>query len=470
MIEYIDSHAHLTSKDFDGDRDEVIRRAAEAGVHVIINPGTNLEDSRKAVALAEKHTGVYACVGFHPHDASQATDEALLEIEELSAHPRVVAIGEIGLDYHYDFSPRDVQRDVFRKQLALAQRRDLPVVLHTRNAFEDTVDLVRQALEIAPEWRVNRSDPVTRHPSPKGVFHCFPGDAAAAMRVIGMGFHVSLPGVVTFKNAGATAEVAAQISPEHLLLETDSPYLTPAPHRGKRNEPAHIPLIAEKIAALQHLSVEDIARTTNYGAYKLFGIGAVPPSRITYRLRDSLYVNLTNRCNADCVFCDRKGEAVVKGHNLRIEQEPAARDVIAEIGDPLRYEEIVFCGYGEPTIRLDAMKEIARWVKSKGGKTRLNTDGHGNIINKRDIVPELAGLLDAVSISLNSTDPQQYGALMRVDGPRFFAAMVEFAKEAVKVIPKVVLTIVDLKDVDEEKARRFVEEEIGAKFSKRPFF
>ena len=183
-----------------------------------------------------------------------------------------------------------------------------------------------------------------------------------------------------------------------------------------------------------------------------------------------VYINLTNRCDADCVFCDRKGEAMVKGHNLKITREPGADEVIAEIGDPTRYEEVVFCGYGEPTIRLEALKQVARFVKDRGGRTRLNTDGHGNIINKRNIVPELAGLVDSVSISLNSTDPQQYGALMRIDGPKNFAAMVEFAKEAVRFLPRVVLTIVDLDEVDEEKARTFVEQEVGAIFAKRPFF
>ncbi|MEK7671154.1 MAG: TatD family nuclease-associated radical SAM protein, partial [Bacteroidota bacterium] len=249
-----------------------------------------------------------------------------------------------------------------------------------------------------------------------------------------------------------------------------SPYLAPAPHRGKRNEPANIPLIAEKIASLQRLSVEDIARATNYSAYKLFGIGELDPPRFTYKLRNSFYINLTIRCNADCVFCDRKGEAVIKGHNLRIEREPSVQEVIAEIGDPTKYDDIVFCGYGEPTIRLDAIKEISKWVKEHGGKTRINTDGHGNIINKRNIVPELVGLIDAVSISLNSTDPKQYGKLMQIDGAKFFPAMIEFAKESVRLLPKVVMTIVDIDEVDKENARRLVEDEIGATFQKRPYF
>jgi TatD DNase family protein len=144
--------------------------------------------------------------------------------------------------------------------------------------------------------------------------------------------------------------------------------------------------------------------------------------------------------------------------------------VIREIGDPTAYEEIVFCGYGEPTIRFDAVKEISRWVKSKGGKTRLNTDGHGSVINKRNIVPEMVGLIDAVSISLNTTDPVQYGELMRIDGPFFFNAMVDFSKACVKLLPRVTMTIVDLHQVDRREAQRFVEEEIGAVLLTRPFF
>ena len=468
---FVDSHAHLTSKEFDADRDDVIRRAAEAGVSFIVSPGTDLEDSRRAVEIAEKYEGVFACVGFHPHEAGKADERSLRAMEELSLHPKVVGIGEIGLDYHDPAGvPRRVQQDALRAQLDIARRRDLPVVIHARDANGDTMDIIEQAIRENPSWRSRTVIPGSRSSVPKGVFHCFSGDEALAWRVINLGFAISLPGVVTFKNAGLAAEVASGISAEHLLLETDSPYLAPVPFRGKRNEPMHIPLIAEKIASLQNLAAEDIARATTYGAYRMFGIGAPGKPEIVYRLKDALYINLTIRCNADCVFCDRKGEAVIKGHNLRIDREPTPREVIESIGDPTRYREIVFCGYGEPTIRLDALKEVAAWVKARGGKTRVNTDGHGNVINKRNIVPELAGLIDAVSISLNSTDPAQYGALMRLDGAKYFAAMIEFAKEAVKVIPHVVMTVVDLDEVDKEKARSLVENEIGATFITRPYF
>jgi TatD DNase family protein len=467
---FIDSHAHLTSREFDADREEVLKRAADAGIRFVINPATNLDDSRRAVELADRHAMVYAAVGFHPHDARLADDRSLAAIEELSTHPKVVAIGETGLDFHYDFSPRDVQERVFTAQLAIAQRRDLPVIIHTRESLERTIALLREQIVRLPQWRQSKRHPNGRTPGPRGVFHCYPGDLSTAWNLVEMGFFISLPGIVTFRKPGLALDVAAGISTEHLLLETDSPYLTPVPHRGERNEPAYLPLIADRIAEAQHLTPADIGRATSYGVFRLFSIGEAPAPRFTYTLKDSLYINLTIRCNADCVFCDRKGEAVVKGHNLKIDREPTPEEVIGEIGDPARYAEIVFCGYGEPTIRLDALKTVAKWVKDNGGRTRLNTDGHGNVINKRDIVPELVGLIDGVSISLNSTDPTQYGALMRLDGQRYFPAMVEFARESVRLLPRVVMTIVDLQDVDEEKARAFVEKEIGAVFSKRPYF
>jgi len=467
---FVDSHAHLTSDQFKEDREQVIRRAVDAGVKYIVNPGTDLDDSRKAVDFAEKHPEVYACVGFHPHDAKKADDTSLRAIEELSNHPKVVAIGEIGLDFHYDFSPRDIQAEIFKAQIGIAQRRNLPIVVHTRESNEETIRIVEEAIAGEPLWRSQMATPFSRFPAPKGVFHCFSGNTAMAWHIIRMGFFVSIPGVVTFKNSGFAAEVARDVSIEHLLLETDSPYLAPVPYRGKRNEPSHIPLIAQKIADLQSLALNDVARTTNYNILKLFGIGDMEEPQIVYKLKNALYVNLTIRCNADCVFCDRKGEAVIKGSNLRINREPTVSEVIQAIGDPTQYEEIVFCGYGEPTIRLDAVKDISRWVKDRGGRTRINTDGHGSVINKRNIVPELAGLIDVVSISLNSTDPKQYGELMRLDGVRFFPAMIDFAREAVKALPKVVMTIVDLHDVDREKARQLVEEEIGATFHTRPYF
>ncbi len=263
---FIDTHAHLVAPDFNDDRDEVIQRARGAGVESIIVPGTDVETSRLAIELAEKYDFIYACVGVHPHEASKATDSTLEEIEQLSQHHKVVAIGEIGLDYHYDFSPPEKQIEVFRKQIELAIRRKLPIVVHTRKSIPDAIQIISAAFENSG---LQRDDQLL--PS-RGVFHCFTGDVAQAKQIINMGFFVSYPGIVTFKNSLAT-ETAQKLGYNHLMLETDSPYLTPAPHRGKRNEPAHIRLIAQKIAELCDASVEDVARATRMNAKKLFLIG-----------------------------------------------------------------------------------------------------------------------------------------------------------------------------------------------------
>jgi TatD DNase family protein len=267
---FIDSHAHLFFKEYQNDIADVLKRAEDAGVRYIINPGTDLATSRESVELAEKYEMIYACVGFHPHDASKADTAALDEIEKLSHHPKVVAIGEIGLDYHYNFSPPEKQREVFARQIGIARSRNLPIVIHSREAEPDTLRIVEEQVSMNNDWRGENI--------PRGVFHCFPGDAAMARQVIGWNFYISIPGPVTFANKPAKpnsmVDVVTNISIDHILLETDSPYLTPVPLRGKRNEPSNIPLIANKIAELQQLPVEEIGRRSSLNVANLFGVGA----------------------------------------------------------------------------------------------------------------------------------------------------------------------------------------------------
>lgn len=269
---FVDSHAHLFFKDFEDDLDDVIRRALDVGVDYIICPGTDLETSRKSVELAEKYDIIYASVGFHPHDAKKAalgnglaSANILEEIEKLSFHLKVVAIGEIGLDYHYNFSPPDVQREVFSEQITIARRRHLPIIIHSREAEVDTLRIIEAQITAESSAQL------------KGVFHCFPGDTAMASKVISWGFFISIPGPVTFPvkpgKSNPMVEVVQRIPAKHILLETDSPYLTPHPYRGKRNEPANITFIAKKIADLRETSVEAIGQTSSLGARKLFGIG-----------------------------------------------------------------------------------------------------------------------------------------------------------------------------------------------------
>ena len=451
---FIDTHAHLFYPNFNGDLDEVIERAKKAGVDYIIVPATDLASSSQAIALAEKYDFIYATVGIHPHDTKEWNDELIPLLEEMATHKKVVAIGEIGLDYYYDFSPRDTQLKAFEAQIQLALKLKLPIIVHNRDSNEDIMAFARKYKESGL----------------KAQYHCFAGSIDDARELIEMHHFISFPGNITFKKADSLRKVLSRVTVENLLLETDSPFMTPVPHRGERNEPAYIKLVAKSIAEVHHLTVEDVARATSYNAFKLFGIGNKPTLSYTYKIGQALYINVTNRCNADCVFCDRKGEAIINGYSLKMTkpEEPDSDVYIKEIGDPKQYNEIVFCGYGEPTIRWDVVKEIAKYVKENGGKTRMNTDGHGNFINKRDITPEMKGLIDTVSISLNSVHPDQYAALMRVDSS-LHAEMLDFAKKA-KEFTHVVLSIVGLNAVDSEAAKKFVTEEIGVDFREREYF
>jgi TatD DNase family protein len=450
----IDTHAHLEMREFNDDRDEVIRRAREAGVDYIVTIGTTVESSRDAVMLADKYDFIYAAIGIHPHEVKDVLHPAYEIIRHFAKHKKVVAYGEIGLDYHYEHSPRSDQKRKFRDMLREAGELELPVIIHDREAHEDTLQILSE------EWSPDRG----------GVMHCFSGDAEMARKVIEMGFSISIAGPVTFPKAEALREAVRQIPIEHLLIETDAPYLAPQPFRGKRNEPAFVRHTAEMIAQVKGLSFDDVARITSFNAMQLFGIGTLPDQgMIVYPIRNSLYLNITNRCTAACTFCVRYHTDFVKGHNLRLAEEPSAEELIRQIGDPKLYAEIVFCGYGEPLLRLEVIKTVAAEVKRRGGRVRIDTNGHANLIHKRNVLPELAGLADAVSVSLNAQNAELY---TKISQPKFginsYAAVQDFIREAKKYIPDVTATVVSLPEVDLDACRR-IAEGLGAKFRVREY-
>lgn len=460
---YIDSHAHIEMDDFDADRDEVIRRALDAGVEVIVDVGNgdvSADSHAAAFRLAEAHPFIYTTVGVHPHEARLLDDELYARLKDLAGHPKVIAWGEIGLDYHYDNSPRDAQREAFRRQLRLARERGLPAVIHTREAEADTLEILSE------EWKGSNLP---------GVVHCFTGTRAFAEEAIRLGFYISFSGVVTFKKAEDLRDTAKHLPIEKLLIETDSPFLAPIPFRGRRNEPAYVVETARAIAGLRNLAPEDIGRITSVNFKRLFKLGewAAPERQrrrnIVYRIRDSLYVNLTNRCTSLCAFCSRVDDPVASGYYLGLsrEEEPSAAEVISGIGEPASFREVVFCGYGEPTIRLDELKEVARHVKARGGRTRLDTIGHGSLIHGRDIAPELAGLIDEISMSLNAPTREQYEKIVRSDWPDLaFDAAIEFARSAAASGIRVTMSVVRLPNLDIEACRR-IAEEAGADFRVR---
>lgn len=254
----IDTHTHLDFPQFDDDRERVIERAAIAGVKAIINVGADLASSQAAVALAEAYPQVYAAVGVHPHDAKIMTREMLEELRALASHPKVVAVGEIGLDFYRDLSPRDQQRQAFKQQLALASEVEKPVIIHDREAHKEVMAILRR-------W-------VEGHHQSTGVLHCFSGDLAMAQEAIKMGFYISMAGPVTFQNARRLRELVRQLPLEKLLVETDCPYLTPHPHRGKRNEPAYVRFVAQEVAHINGLTLEEVARVTSDNARALFAL------------------------------------------------------------------------------------------------------------------------------------------------------------------------------------------------------
>lgn len=253
----IDSHAHLDDEKFDKDRDEVIKSFKENNLELVINVGADLESSKKAVQLSKEYDSIYAAVGVHPHDASEIDSNTLEILRELSKEEKVVAIGEIGLDYYYDNSPRDLQKEWFRKQIKLAKELDLPIVVHSRDASQDVFDIISEESE---EGKL------------RGVIHCFSESVEMAYEYIKLGFYISLGGPVTFKNAKVPKQVAKEVPLENLLIETDSPYLTPEPNRGKRNEPKNVRYVAETIANLKEMSYEKLKDVTNQNTKRLFNI------------------------------------------------------------------------------------------------------------------------------------------------------------------------------------------------------
>ncbi|MEW5323387.1 TatD family hydrolase [Geobacillus thermoleovorans] len=251
-----DTHAHLNAVQYEEDLEQVIERARDEGVSHIVVVGFDRPTIDRAIELAERYPFIYAAIGWHPVDAIEMTDDDLQMIEHLAAHRKVVALGEMGLDYHWDKSPKDVQQEVFRQQIRLAKKVKLPIIIHNREATADILKILQEenAAEVG------------------GIMHCFSGSVEVAKQCMDMNFLISLGGPVTFKNAKKPKEVAKEIPLSHLLIETDCPYLTPHPFRGKRNEPSYVKYVAEAIAQIKNISFAEVAETTAENAKKLFAI------------------------------------------------------------------------------------------------------------------------------------------------------------------------------------------------------
>lgn len=251
---YFDTHAHYDDEQFDCDRDEFLSRLPENGVELVVDPGSNLASSEKAIEIAHRFPFIYAAVGVHPHDAKEMDQNSIEFLKKLSCDEKAVAIGEIGLDYHYDLSPRDIQKKRFYEQLELARETGLPAIIHEREACEDCLKIV------------------TQFPDVRGVYHCYSGSWETAKTILNQGWFLSFTGAITFKNARKSHEVIENMPLDRIMIETDSPYLAPVPNRGKRNSSLNLPFIAETIARLRGLSVEEVAALTMENGKRFFNL------------------------------------------------------------------------------------------------------------------------------------------------------------------------------------------------------
>jgi len=480
-MQLIDSHCHLQDPKFDPDRDEVLARAEAACVVALLLAATDLQSAQAVSAMAGKHPQLYASVGVHPHEADKVSGDVLTPLAFLAAQEKVVAIGEIGLDYHRHLTPVPLQQDLLRKLLTLAHEQDLPVILHCRN--DETGTAGGQAPWIGASAHQDLFALLSEFSNPpiRGVLHCFSGDLETARRGLDLGLYISFAGNLTFPKAEALRSVAQAIPLDRILLETDAPYLAPQTYRGKRNEPAFLKSLAETLAGLTGVTLEDVARVTTVNAHALFGMGPAPTrGKVTYVIRNSLYVNLTNACTGKCVFCalstkdfkTGKGHApFVKGHHLKMERDPSMDQIFSEVNDPSRYEEIVFCGYGEPLLRLETLLAAGRRFKEQGARRiRLDTNGHGNLIHRRSVVLELAAVVDEVSVSLNTADPKQYLQMCRPTfGEAAYDAIKVFVRECKAAGLKTGITAVAVPGVDLEAVRCVATEELKVDFRVRTY-
>jgi len=452
-MKLVDTHCHLTHQDYKKDLRDVLRRAREQGVYRIIVPGTNLADSIKAAELAEKNPIIFAAAGIHPHDADGAGKKEITKLRDIAAgYDKVVAVGEIGLDLYRNYSKIQNQERLFEESLKIAVHLDLPVILHNREADKKLVNI----LEKFASYKL------------KGVCHCFSSDKELVEKLLAFGLHISFTGNITFKKSASLRDVIKRVPPERLLLETDSPYIAPEPVRGKRNEPAFLAFLLDVYSGIYDLSRSDIARITTHNANELFSLGIKEDAALLYPIRDSLYLNITNRCTNRCIFCARRNSDFVKGHNLKLRSEPTAREIIARLGDMSGYEKIVFCGFGEPTLRLETVIKIASYIKKKGREVRLTTNGEGNLINGYSIAGRLKGLVDRVSVSLNAPSAEEYDKLCRSRfGKDAYSGILDFIKECVLQGIEVEVTCLDMIGKSDIRACRTKAKSLGAKFRLR---
>ncbi|MBF0460229.1 MAG: YchF/TatD family DNA exonuclease [Magnetococcales bacterium] len=458
-----DSHAHLDFPDFIQDQEAVMQRARAAGVTRINTIATRLTGVPALIKIMDRFPGVSASVGIHPHYAGEAVDTSVAAIvAAVSQDDRMVAVGETGLDFHYHHSAASQQEVVFRNHIQAAKVLDLPLIIHTREAEAATRRIVEEE-GVPPRG---------------GVVHCFTGSAGMAEWAVAQGLHISFSGVLTFKNGENLRQVARQVPLDRLLIETDAPYLAPMPHRGQRNEPAYVVRVAETLAQQHGLSLAQMATITTDNYVRLFrpldrgaGSPSVAVSRppiLAYAIGTGLYLNISKGCTLRCHFCPKWVAPIVHEYDLTLARNPSAEAVLAAMGDFSHYQEVVFCGYGEPTLRLPTLLAVAREIKKRCDiPIRINTDGLANRVYRTDVTPQFRGLIDAVSVSLNAQNEAVYNRNSRPTLSGAYAAVLDFLRMVQAHVPSVTATAIEgLEGVDMAACAQ-IAEQLGVRFRRR---
>ncbi|MGN7612807.1 TatD family hydrolase [Magnetococcales bacterium HHB-1] len=449
---YIDSHCHLDFPDFSEDLEQVFKRAKNADVRRLNLIGVRLNQVDQLHKLCQTHSHCSMTVGVHPHYA-----EAPVDVEDLihaANYPYVVAIGETGLDYYYENSQRINQMESFRRHIQAAIALNLPVVVHTRDAEEDT-------RTILDEENILQCG---------GVLHCFTGSESMARWALDRGMYISFSGIVTFKSAQDLRDIARFIPDDRLLIETDSPYLAPVPHRGKRNEPSFVVEVAKTLAKVRETTPDTIGRMTSENFHRLFfqHREEIAADTLAYTIGDALYLNVTRGCTLRCQFCPKWTTPIVHHYDLTLNRNPTAEELIEAMGDFQNHSEIVFCGYGEPTLRLEEILTVAKEVKKAGLRVRLNTDGLANRVYQRDVTQEMAGLIDAVSVSLNAHKESIYNRHCKPTLRGAYQDMLDFLRAAKAQGIEVTATAIEgLDGVDIKACRDLAENQLGVLFRVR---
>ncbi len=418
----IDSHCHLNARHFDDDREVAIARAVSDGIVAFMNIGFDRESLRDTMAMVEEYPFMFGAAGVHPHDAASLNEELENDVRSALDHPRVVAVGEIGLDFYRNLAPRETQEDVFRRMIMLAREKNKPIVIHCRDAFDEVVAAL-----------------AAQGSSYRGIFHAFSGSPEDARRVFDLGFHVGIGGVVTYRNA-RLAETLESIPMEKIVLETDSPYLTPHPWRGKRNEPSFVAHVARTVARVKGLSLAEVDRLTTENYLAAMGITADALPRPVYRIDESVYIQAASA-------------------------EPADLDAIPADAAV----EVVLTGVVDPLDNLEHTLSLAARAKERGLRVRANTCGMANHAAGRNMAPEFAGRIDEIVLVFYGTTVEAHNRLLHPSlSAEEWEAMRDFVRCSAAAGIDTVCEFVATPGFDAEPCRVFARD-LGAQYDIRMY-